>query len=339
MGQFDNFALGTAKNETLDKLNGSMDQTLGHNHSRTDIGNGGPIAAEDVVVTPAGDITTDTVSEALGELNIIANLGRVHVPIRQTVLYGNTDGTTGQANFLTTTSGLTVNLLATTTPLVVTFAYNFNNDYGQIDYIGKVTADVSTAWSSLTANQSAVYLYIDRNISSGQLTYGFSLLQPVYSTIAPSTPSTDQHWFDLNSFYMKRYSGSAWVNVQRVFVGECVTGASSVTSVITYALKGQYFSDKWIPTTSTTYTKDSNIGCLPVEATLWYSTDSWVSMRKIHSDHYVYSTTDYARGASLKVTKNTIIIGTGNTTVYGDMSTSDLPAGGGQYMVIANRIF
>jgi hypothetical protein len=210
------------------------------------------------------------------------NLGRVHVPVRQTVLYGLVDAG-GQAAFLTTISGLSINILATSTPLIITFAYNFDNDFGQVDYVGKIIEDIPSAWANLTANQSAIYLYIDRNLSSGQLTYGFSLLQPNYAIIAPSTPSTDQHWFDLNAFYMKRWNGSAWEIKQRVFVGECVTGASSVTSVITYGLRGQYDSGEFNITINTLYTKTPNLGLPPGDVEIDGYIQSSGQYRKINN--------------------------------------------------------
>jgi hypothetical protein len=229
-----------------------------HDHNGTNKGN--PVNAAYVTNTPAGNITALNQQDVNNQLDNFAALGRVHVPVRQTVLYGRTSVVTGEANFLSTTSGLSVDLAATSVPLIIAFAYNFNNDYGQVDYIGKITADVSAAWSSLTANQSAIYLYIDRNISTGALTYGFSLLAPTYATIAPGAPSTDQHWFDLNTFYMKRWNGSAWEIKQRVFVGECGTNANSVTSVIAYSLRGQYDSGWFNVATNTEYTKTHNIG-------------------------------------------------------------------------------
>jgi hypothetical protein len=242
-------ATGTDPDEATNRINF-------HDHSG--VGKGEPIDSQYVINTPAGDITATSTQTAIAQLNVLANLGRIHVPVRQTVLHGLTDTGTGSPVFLQTGSGLAVDLAATSTPLIVAFAYNFDSDYGALDYIGKVTADVTGAWSSLPANQTC-YLYVDRNIDTGVLTYGYSLFAPAYRTLPPGTPATDQHWFDLNSFYMKRYSGTAWENKQRVFVGECVTGASTVTSVICYALRGYYDSGWFNVATQNEYTKNHNI--------------------------------------------------------------------------------
>lgn len=256
---------GMNKAEQVDILNAQMasdsdtdGDPYGHDHSLTNPGNGGPITANNVKFTPSGDLTSVIVSGVLTELNTLANLGRVHVPVRQTVLNGLTDPSTGQANFLSTTSGLAVNILGATAPVTIAFAYNFGS-FGQIDYVATISSDITAAWSSLPTN-STCFLYIDRNISTGGLTYGYSLLTPIHATIAPTSPSSDQHWLDLNSFYMKRYTGSAWEIKQRVFVGEAVTGASSVTSVITYALKGEYDSGWFSIAANQNYTKNHNIG-------------------------------------------------------------------------------
>lgn len=181
-------------------------------------------------------------------------------PVRQTVSTGAT--TAGAASFLSAGSGLSVNLSATAVPVTVSYAYGFGLN-GAIDYVSQYLADAAAAWSALTAN-ATLFLYSDRNASTGSVTQGFSALVPAYSTVAPSAPATDQHWFDLTSWQMKRWSGSAWVAVQRVFIGEAVTGASTVTSVATYALNGRYVSaDVTWPTTATAVSLTTNIGVQP----------------------------------------------------------------------------
>lgn len=72
----------------------------------------------------------------------------------------------------------------------------------------------------------------------------------------------DQHWFDLNTWKMKRWDGSAWVQDDRVFVGECVTnGSSEATSLTPYAIRGEYAPGRLIASASTATTKNHNIGC------------------------------------------------------------------------------
>ncbi len=75
-------------------------------------------------------------------------------------------------------------------------------------------------------------------------------------------PENNEHWFDMNTMKMKYWDQptTAYIEKQRVFVGEAVTDGSSVTSVINYALKGQYDSGAFDVVAGTKYTKLHNIG-------------------------------------------------------------------------------
>lgn len=175
--------------------------------------------------------------------------------VRQTVLNGSTDSS-GFPNALSAGAGLAVTLTATGTAFLLSFAAGFDAN-GNIDYLGQFTANQS--FSSLTASTTN-YLYVDRDSTTGALTTGFSTLLPVYQTIAPTSPATGQHWFDLNAFTMKRWSGSAWVVFQRVFVGEAIAGASTITTTVNYALRGAYQS-VWTAVAATTiYSFNHNLG-------------------------------------------------------------------------------
>lgn len=92
---------------------------------------------------------------------------------------------TGSGNFLSSGSGLTVNLAATTTPLVLSFAGGNNNNLNPNNYISTVSADTTSAWAGLAIN-STNYLYVDRNTSTGALTYNASVLPPLYQPVAPT---------------------------------------------------------------------------------------------------------------------------------------------------------
>ncbi len=204
------------------------------------------------------DVTLDKVVLLNPATGISASIA---VSVRQTVASGSTDAN-GLANFLSIGTGLAVNLAATTIPVNANIAAGFDAN-GAIDYVARFAADIASAWSALTAN-STLFLYVDRNTSTGAITQSFSALVPVYSTVAPGAPATDQHWFDQTSWQMKRWSGSAWVVVQRVFVGEAVTDASTVTSVATYALNGRYVSaDVTWPAAATAVSLTTNIGVAP----------------------------------------------------------------------------
>ena len=104
--------------------------------------------------------------------------------VSQTVMSGAVDSTTGCANFLSAGTGLAVDLAATSVAVAIAFAAGYDSS-GQVSYVGRVSADVSDAWSGLTASTTN-YLYVDRNSGTGALTYGQSLYYPVYQAFAPS---------------------------------------------------------------------------------------------------------------------------------------------------------
>lgn len=159
------------------------------------------------------------------------------LPVRQTVLDGPCDSN-GYANFLSAGSGLTINIAATSHPIRLSFAAGFGEN-GPIDYMGSISAD--TTVPNLTAS-AVCYLYVDRSVVDSSITLGFSTVAPVDQFASPSSPAADQHWFDLSTMKMKRWTGSAWEEKHRIFIGEVVTGVSSVTSSVTYALRGEYVS-------------------------------------------------------------------------------------------------
>ncbi|PSB26218.1 hypothetical protein [Stenomitos frigidus] len=181
-----------------------------------------------------------------------------HVVVRQCVLNGSYDSN-GQPNALGAGSGLSVVLAASSsTPFTLAFAAGYDA-YGCLDYVGQFTS--SQTISGLTANATQLFIYVDRNPSTGALTFGFTTQGYIYQfkqTIA--SPAATFHWFDLTTFTMKTYTGSAFVPVQRVIIGEVATNATSVTNVITYAYRG-HFASNWIAVAANTvYTVNHNLG-------------------------------------------------------------------------------
>ena len=171
-----------------------------------------------------------------------ANLLNCKVPVRQTALAGAVDAN-GAANFMAIGSGLAVSLAATAVPVVVAFAAGFGST-GELDFVGRATADLATAWSALTPS-TTLYLYVDRNVGTGALTYGFTALAPTYGYGTAKSIVAGQHTYRIDEGVMYVGNGATATAVQRVFLGECLTGAATVTSVITYALMGR-FESAWV---------------------------------------------------------------------------------------------
>lgn len=179
------------------------------------------------------------------------------VPTRQTVLSG--DNTSGVASFLTTGSLLTPAFTATV-PMVLTFANGFGA-LGAIDLVSRLTTGAPTvACTALNTN----YIYATY-VSLTSVTWGATIIQPVYQIAAP-TNTNGQYWYDITNAQMKLGNGSTWAAVNVVFVGEAVAGASTISSVVSYAFQRRALSSPVSYTTSTAYTFSHNLG-IPVERT------------------------------------------------------------------------
>jgi len=231
-------------------------------------GNSEVTFAKPIVATAA---STSTQLVTKGQLDTATSGFRPFVPVRQVVFAGSVD-TAGIANFLSI-AGTGVQLDATTDNVRATWAAGNDID-GPINYIYEWTADTAPAnWDGLA--DGTHFLYIDYN--GGTPTYGATTLQPVYDTVAPSGPSTDQAWFDTNNYIMYVFNGSLWIATERLFVGSAIFSGGSPTTVYTFAINGRYDSRWFIVAAATNYTKYHNIGVKLAEGvntTFYYSLDS-----------------------------------------------------------------
>lgn len=153
------------------------------------------------------------------------------VDVRQTVLSGPKDAN-GRADFLEQGTGLEVvtkNL--STDPLIMTFGDGFSR-FGQRDVT--VQNDEALSWDNLPASEAEIFLYVDL-LEDGTVQTGHTLLEPVYALARPSTPATGQSFYPVShSHRMEVFDGASWVKKLRIFVGECTTDATNVTSITEY---------------------------------------------------------------------------------------------------------
>jgi len=72
-----------------------------------------------------------------------------------------------------------------------------------------------------------------------------------------------QSFFCLSDWKMYEWGGgTTWTQKQRVFIGDAISGAASITSVVTYAYNGQYTSsDTAVPANGTLMSFNHNLGC------------------------------------------------------------------------------
>ena len=106
------------------------------------------------------------------------------------------------------------------TPTVANFAHGGTNVLVNFD------VDVPAAWGPLTPGVTA-YLYWDIDLLSGAVTRGITTLIPISQLEAPTSPSFDQHWFDLTTTKMKVWNGSKWQEKVRLFAGQVNNGNTS----------------------------------------------------------------------------------------------------------------
>jgi len=107
---------------------------------------------------------------------------------RNTVLSGSVDAN-GYPNFLEAGTGLAVNLLATTVPIVISFADGYDR-LGPQEKIERITSNVTSAWSGLTDN-STNYLYME--LTGDTISYDFTTYKPYYGSVPNLTGGLDSY--------------------------------------------------------------------------------------------------------------------------------------------------
>ena len=187
-----------------------------------------------------------------------ATISPINLTVRQTVSAGPVD-TNGLPTLFPATSSslvLTTQNVSSSAPLVFTAAQG-SNVLGNVDYIYGFTSNQS--WT-LTASATN-YLYV--NASTGVL--GFTTLQPIYQF--GGTPAVTSGQFTFNISQMTGYMGNGTTApaTPLVFIGECVCGASTITSATAYAYNGIYTSalQAW-PSGSSGISLNHNLGVGPV---------------------------------------------------------------------------
>ena len=126
----------------------------------------------------------------------------------------------GNPNYLTLDSaGVTIrtsNKSATFTVAEETKNYTVGITTPVLGWPTSVFSGISTAW-----------LYVDINKTTSARSFGLTTLPPIYSSVAPTNPANDQHWFDTNAKTMKVYNNVSlsWLKHVRLIVGKFAAGA------------------------------------------------------------------------------------------------------------------
>lgn len=234
------------------------------------------------------------------------------VPQRQCALYGPANGS-GLANFLPSTS---VNLNLTTTgisgsePLYVN-ASNKNESRNSV-------RTTNLTWSSLPASNTS-FLYVDV-AADGTLTTGHTTLRPSYIEGGTASTTSGQATFKINEMVMYVGNGSVAAQTWRVFLGQAVTGGSTVTSTVTYAYRGRSVVGGSAPAANSLNGSLHNLGVTP-RIVQPYLTCTTTNIGFNVGDNVYLSTMDNASDApSLVVTVNSVNLVINNG---GSISVSD----------------
>lgn len=208
-------------------------------------------------ITVAAGGNADLYCDGTNVINATSNTTVTQaVGVRQTVQKSSVDAN-GLPNFIVAGTGLSVNISATAIPVEINFAGGSIQD----DKYGEITAD--TTISGLTANTTN-YLYAD--ITSGSIVLGATTLAIIEQVGGTYSIANGQTTINTSEMTVKLGNTSTATQVWRVFLGEAVTGASTVTSVVNYALNGMYESIfDTIPIAGTSYIKNCNIGTSNVD--------------------------------------------------------------------------
>lgn len=116
--------------------------------------------------------------------------------------------------------GSAITLSANTDPTLVTIAHGSSN------YLVEERASVTRAWTNFTVGKD-YWLYIDIDMVTGRRSFGHTTLAPTFGPTAPTTPATEQHWFDTNAhtMCMKVFNGKNFVKCLRVFLAKYQAGS------------------------------------------------------------------------------------------------------------------
>jgi hypothetical protein len=124
-----------------------------------------------------------------------------------------------------------------------------------------LTTPTTPATGVITA-QVNNYHYVDLDVTTLGITFGSTLLPPIYHTNAPTSINAGQCWFDMNYMVMKLWSGSAYSQIYRLFVGDSRTSVSNIFLLRVYAYAGVFYGTYSL-TSNTIYSVIHNIGSNP----------------------------------------------------------------------------
>lgn len=114
-------------------------------------------------------------------------------------------------------NGTYIDLVVSPDPTVFLIAHR------ETDYMFTENASVIKAWGPFGGVD--YWLYWDVSFLTGEVTRGFTTREPITTSIEPKEKDLDQHWFDTSTMVMKRWDGSCWMEVIRLFTAKYQSGS------------------------------------------------------------------------------------------------------------------
>ena len=102
------------------------------------------------------------------------------------------------------------------------------------NYLVEEKKGISHAWGPFVWDRDSnapenptYYLFWDINLSTGEITRGYTSFNPIASTVKPLKPLKKSLWFDLSNNEMNIFDGTFWVPCVKVFAGTVSNGIVS----------------------------------------------------------------------------------------------------------------
>ena len=86
------------------------------------------------------------------------------------------------------------------------------------------------------------WIFIQNDGTTTDVTY----TNPKWSSVAPTGPATGDYWFDIPNQTWKRYSGSAWVIINRTLIGYAISDATNTVAARCLPFYAQWKEDNSI---------------------------------------------------------------------------------------------
>ena len=120
--------------------------------------------------------------------------------------------------YITLNSSGNVDLNCSNAPVVLNFSQDIAN------YLYTENATIIGPWAGpFNANQT-YWLYWNIDTETALRTFGSTQIAPSYGTSFPTSPSIDQHFFNLTDTTMYYWNGLSWVECIRIFAGGILNG-------------------------------------------------------------------------------------------------------------------